>query len=95
MEISTSSNIVTITGNIKSVNDFQKIKTSLDSLLREQTSVTINVVDSFSITSSIIGYFNKLILKDKVDLHMKIGDSKLFEPLNDLNLTTVFKASKA
>ena len=95
MEISTSSNIVTITGNIKSVNDFQKIKTSLDSLLREQTSVTINVVDSFSITSSIIGYFNKLILKDKVNLQMIIGGSKLFELLNDLNLTSVFKASKA
>ncbi len=95
MEISSSSNVVTITGNIKTVNDFQQIKSSLDSLARQHKSVTLQIKDSLSITSSVIGYFNKLILKDKIDLNMNVGNAKLLELIDDLNLTSTFKARKA
>ena len=94
MEISTSSNIVTITGNIKTVNDFQTIKTTLDSLKLSESSIMVIVKDSLSITSSVIGYLNKLILKDKIKIEMKIGDAQLMELLNELNLATTFKARK-
>ena len=94
MEISTSSNIVTITGNIKSVNDFQQIKETLDSVTRQNKSVTINIVDSLSITSSVIGYLNKLILKDKIDVNMKIANAQLIDLLDELNLTSLFKVRK-
>ncbi len=95
MEITTSSNIITITGNIKSVKDFQEIKTTADAIKTSHKSITINIIDSLSITSSVIGYFNKLILKDKINIQMRIGNSKLMELLSDLNLTSVFKARKA
>jgi len=95
MEISTSSNIITIKGNIKSVKDFQEIKMTADSLKVDNKSIIVNIIDSLSITSSVIGYFNKLILKDKIDIRMNIGNAKLLELLSDLNLTTVFKAKKA
>jgi len=94
MEISTSSNIVTITGNIKTVNDFQTIKTTLDSLKLNESSIMVIVKASLSITSSVIGYLNKLILKDKIKIEMKIGDAQLMELLNELNLATTFKARK-
>ncbi len=94
MEISTSSNIVTITGNIKSVSDFQQIKETLDSVTRQNKSVTINIVDSLSITSSVIGYLNKLILKDKIDVNMKIANAQLIDLLDELNLTSLFKVRK-
>lgn len=94
MEISTSSNIVTITGNVKSVSNFQELKRSIDSVVSQHKSITINIKDSLSITSSVIGYFNKLVLKDRIDIHMHVGNAQLFELLDELNLVSVFKAKK-
>ena len=95
MEISSSSNVITVIGNIKTVSNFQTLKVCLDSVVNQHKDVTINIKDSLSITSSVIGYFNKLILKDKINLHLKIGNSQLIELLEDLNLKSVFKVTKA
>jgi hypothetical protein len=95
MQVTTSSNIITINGNIKKVSDFQEIKIEIDNINKQHKSITINIIDSLSITSSVIGYFNKLVLKDKINLQMKVGNSQLIDLLNDLNLTSVFKARKA
>jgi len=94
MDISVSSNIITITGNIKTVQDFQSIKSNIDTVVANQNSIVINLVDSLSITSSVIGYFNKLVLKDKVDLTLGVGNEQLIELLEDLSLKTLFKARK-
>lgn len=94
MEISSSSNNVVITGNIKSINDFQSIKTSLDSIKANNTSITIDIKDSISITSSVIGYLNKLVLKDEIALHIKVGNAQLIDLFNDLNLSKVFNVTK-
>jgi len=94
MEISTSSNTVTINGNIKSVNDFQTIKQNLDRVISVSKSITINIVDSMSMTSSVIGYFNKLVLGDNINIQMKIGNKQLLELLDDLSLTSTFNVRK-
>ena len=94
MEISTSGNTVNITGSIKSVSDYQTIKATFDSLKSSSSSIIVNIVDSISITSSVIGYFNKLVLKDKVNLQLNIGNQQLMELLGDLHLVEVFKARK-
>ena len=94
MQISTSSNVVTITGNIKTVKDFQEIKSHLEQLISKHQNLTLYIQDSVSITSSVIGYLNKIVLKDKINLNMKIGDAQLLELIDDLHLTTTFKASK-
>ncbi len=95
MQISSSSNVATISGNIKTVSDFQEIKSTIDLMIQQHKSITLNITDSLSITSSVIGYFNKLVLKDKIALNMNIGNTKLIELINDLNLTSTFKARKA
>jgi hypothetical protein len=94
MEITTSSNTATIIGNIKSVSDFQNIKSSLDTLKTVNRSIVINIKDSISITSSVIGYFNKLVLKDKIQMQIKVGNSQLMDLLQDLNLVKVFNAKQ-
>lgn len=94
MEISTSSNTVTITGNIKSVSDFQTIKNTVDRLKTTQKSIIVQIKDSLSITSSVIGYFNKLVLKDKIDLYTDIGNEQLMDLFDELHLSSVFKAKK-
>jgi hypothetical protein len=94
MQVSTSSNTLTITGNIKSVNDYKEIKTATDRLISEYKEIIVLIENSLSITSSIIGYFNKIVLKDSIDLNMSIGNAQLMELLEDLNLTSVFKVRK-
>ncbi len=94
MDISVSSNVVTVTGNIKTVNDFQNIKTNIDAVVASQKSIVVNLVDSLSVTSSVIGYFNKLVLKDKIDLTLGVANEQLIELLEDLSLGSLFKVRK-
>ena len=42
MEINTAGNIVTIDGNIKSVADFSKIKSSMDGVVAIHKTITLN-----------------------------------------------------
>ena len=95
MDLSTNSNTITIDGNIKSIADFQQIKTNTDALAKSHKNITIKITDSLSITSSVIGYFNKLVLKDGIHISMSIGNDQLMSLLNDLNLVSTFNASKA
>jgi hypothetical protein len=94
MEISINSGVVTIKGNIKSVSDYQTIKTELDKVVTSGGSLTLRIPESISITSSVIGYFNKLVQKDKVNMSMQIGNQQLMELLEELNLDGLFKAQK-
>lgn len=95
MEIETSLNTIKITGNIKSISDFQNIKESVDDLILQHKHININIVDSLSITSSVIGYLNKLVLKDNIDIQMHVGNEQLLHLLDDLNLISTFKAKRA
>jgi hypothetical protein len=94
MEISTSGSTITINGNIKSVGDFQSIKSTIDGVTANNSKITLIIADSISITSSVIGYFNKLILKDGIKIDMRIGNDDLISLLDDLNLTSVFNVRK-
>jgi hypothetical protein len=94
MDIKASSNHVVITGNIKSVLDFQNIKNTIDAVVAQNKVLYINIADSLSITSSVIGYFNKLILKDGIELNLNVGNDQLLDLLDDLNLIITFRARK-
>ena len=94
MELSSSSNSVTIKGNIKSINDFQDIKISLDEIKANYNDIMVHIVDSLSMTSSVIGYFNKLVLKDGINLSLKVGNTQLMDLLSDLNISETFNAQK-
>lgn len=94
MDLSINNNVINIQGNIKSISDFQTIKSNVDSVVRSHKNITINIVDSLSITSSIIGYFNKLVLKDGIKINMTVGNEQLMNLLEDLNIASTFNAVK-
>ncbi|MDD5157979.1 hypothetical protein [Sulfurimonas sp.] len=94
MKIDISGNRIIIAGNIKSIVDFQNIKKEIDIIVTSSQSVTIEIVDSLSIISSVIGYLNKLVLKDGIDISIKAGSQQLIELLDDLDLTTTLKATR-
>ena len=94
MELSISNSDLIITGNIKSVSDFQAIKQKLDELAGTKKSIRIIIIDSISITSSVIGYLTKLIYKEEVKLSLQIGSPLLIDLLSDLGLSTEFNVTK-
>ena len=82
---------ILIKGNIKGLEDTNEIKQVIESfLLKSEDKFTINLQDSFSMPSAIIGYFMKLTEKEGINLTLKVGDEKLAELLDDLGLTQAF-----
>ncbi|MBZ0156474.1 MAG: hypothetical protein K8I29_09745 [Alphaproteobacteria bacterium] len=94
VEISGASE-VTISGHIKSIEDYQQIKNTVKELVSGgRNSLVIRIPDSLSMTSSVIGFFLKLIYGDKVKVSMLVGDERLLNLLDVLNLLTVFDVKK-
>jgi hypothetical protein len=94
MEIKIHSNRVTIEGNMKSIDDFQKIKAAVDVLTATRKDIYIEIVDSLSITSSIIGYLNKLVLQDSIKIQLLAKSEQLLLLLDDLGLSQTFRAKR-
>ncbi len=90
MELSTNANIVTIRGNIKTIADYRAIKEAVDNIVSGTKNVILVIPDSISMTSSVIGYLNKLAQGDHVKVTLKIGNEELLELLNELNLQSIF-----
>ena len=86
--ITKSTNTVTITGNIRSTEDVEKIKESLS--LVHDTSLTLNIQDSFAMPSAMIGFLMKLVEQEKVKLTLIVADERLAELLDDLGLSQSF-----
>ncbi|KJU84246.1 hypothetical protein MBAV_003560, partial [Candidatus Magnetobacterium bavaricum] len=59
-----------------------------------QRKITINIPQSLTMTSSVIGYLLKLVFEHKIDLSILVKDEKLFNLLDVLNLVAVFKVKK-
>jgi hypothetical protein len=91
----TAATEVTITGNIKSIEDYTEIKTLVTEMLKAGVaSIDFKIVDSFSMPSSVIGYLIKLIHKDAIRVSVLSGDDRLLELLGELCLTETFRARK-
>ena len=89
----TNSAELTITGNIKSIEDSIQIKEAINAIRKDGTqSLRMNIKDSFSITSTVIGNLMKLVHHDKVNLSVTVGDQRLYDLLVELNIAQVFNA---
>lgn len=94
MNISSNLNVVTTEGNIKTIADFNDIKNNVGAVALKHNSIVVDVKNSLSLTSAVIGYFTKLALKDKIRMQVNVGDGRLYELLDDLCLVSVFNLKK-
>jgi len=94
MEIKREGNKLIIIGNIKSIENYEKIKSDLQIIKQNNNFIHIDIKDSISITSSLIGYLYKLVEKDKINLSMEVGNNTLYEILEDLDLIKKFNVRK-
>jgi len=84
---------IKIEGVIKSVSDSQAIKDALNSCGNIKY-VNIDIIDSFSITSSVIGFLLKKKQGDNVSLTIKVNDARIYELFQSLNLVEVLNVKK-
>ena len=95
MEIQRQGSEIVITGNIKNTSDYQSIKDNVNALVQSGAkSIIVKTPESFSMTSSVIGFFIKVIFQDKVSIHVYVKDDRLYSLLEDLNLSETFKVKK-
>ena len=88
MKIEVSGNIVNIYGNIKSIQDYEEIKSIVDGIVKSHGNVVLNLIDSIAITSSVIGYLTKLA-SEGVKITMNVGED-LYKLFSDLDLLSIF-----
>lgn len=86
--------IITVTGVIKGLTDSQRLKDAIESVSAKNKPIIINVMDSFAITSTIIGYLRKKIALDKQIISIKAKDERLYELFEELKLLEIFNVSK-
>ena len=92
----TGSAEITITGNIKTTQDYLAIRQLVGEVTAEgATALTLRIRASLSMPSAVIGFFVKLINRDKVRTTMWIEDPRLLELLDELNLVELFGARQA
>ncbi|MDD2898421.1 MAG: hypothetical protein PHI31_06880 [Desulfuromonadaceae bacterium] len=97
MQIETrGSNELVITGNIKSVEDSQDIKKAMQLLQQNGArNMLLKIQDSFSMTSTVIGFLMKLVNVDKIPVSLVVGDPRLYQLLEELNLVQAFNVRSA
>jgi len=84
---------LTITGNIKTTADYLEIREMVTAIAGGGAiSITIHIRESLSMPSSVIGFFVKLVNRDKVKVTMLIQDHRLLELLEELSLAKLFGA---
>jgi len=87
-------NELTINGNIKTIDDSIAIKNAAKRLQASGcNSISLRIPDSFSMPSAVIGFLMKLVNHDKIKLSIKVGDPRLMELMDELQLTATFRVT--
>ncbi len=84
-------NVMRLGGDVKTIENYVELKRRLTEFIASgEKELTIEITDSMSINSSIIGFFTKIIHRDGISLSLKVHDKKLYSLLCDLNLIKFF-----
>lgn len=87
---------VTVTGNIKSIEDSIQLKDAINRVLEQGTrTIHLKIKDSMSMPSTAIGFLMTLAHQEKVQLTVNVGDSRLHILLEELGLLEQFNVRMA
>lgn len=85
---------IIVKGIVKSITDSQQLKDTVENVSSKQSSIVVEFIDSFALTSSVIGFLTKKVQADNVNLTLLAHNEQLFELLDMLSLTTLFNVKK-
>ncbi|MBB5021464.1 hypothetical protein [Desulfurispira natronophila] len=96
MEIHTrDSNTLVISGNIKSIRHSQLIRESVENILKKGSrSLHLIIEDSFSMTSTVIGFLMKVANEEGIKISMTVTDERLWQLLSDFQLLDMFHVQR-
>lgn len=84
---------ITVRGNIKTTQDYLDIRQMVsDVVARGREAVHLDLLESLSMPSAVIGFFVKLVNRDKIKVSMTVHDPRLLELLDELCLRELFGA---
>lgn len=84
-----------ITGEIKTISDYQSIKKTIQEAVDGGAStISIAIEDAQTITSSVVGYLLKLVNLNNVNVTLSAKNNKLYKMLEDLVLIDVFNVTQ-
>lgn len=84
-------NEIIVIGNIKTLEDSHQIKEAISSLVDHGSqNIHLKINDSFSMSSTVIGFLMKLVQHDKVKLSVSVDDSRLYMLMDELCLVKIF-----
>lgn len=97
MEISAiSTNEFRITGEIKTISDYQAIKKTIqESVEKDIKELLVIIEDAQTVTSSVVGYLLKLVNLNGIKINLTVKNAKLHKMLEDLVLIDVFNVQHA
>lgn len=91
MEMSKNGTEVVVTGNVKTIDDSMALRQEIQQLVDGGAAgITLRFQDSFALPSAVIGYLMKLVNRDKVRLTLLATDQRLYDLLEELQLTGTF-----
>lgn len=83
-----------IKGSIRSEFDYQEIKTQMSAMRAAGAQeFALKLIHSTTITSSVLGYWLKLVNHDHFKLSLEATDVKILHLLQELGLLEVFNAT--
>lgn len=85
---------VTIMGHVKTSEDNQNIKTTINGIIPNVNILNIYLPDAISIPSYIISYFMDLVCEEELSLRLHVRNNTLYELMDLLNLLQIFNVSK-
>ncbi len=92
MEVKTKNNQIIISGQVKTMEHYKQIKSQLHNLLQTKPiDITVEITNSVSLPSSVIGLFLKTVHQDNVKISLVVHNENLITLLNELNLTNQFE----
>ncbi|MCX8085004.1 MAG: hypothetical protein N3C60_08805 [Calditerrivibrio sp.] len=92
--ITTVGNEVLVGGDVVNITDYRLIKESvLKAIGSEGKYVKVIFSDAESLTSSVIGFFLKLVQKDNIEVKMVVKKNTLMSLLEILGLVKIFNVT--
>lgn len=84
---------INVDGVIKSIADTQSFQDAINGCSKE-LPIQIHIKNSFSLTSSVIGFLLKKIQQDHLKIELFVYHERLWELLESLGLTNALNATK-
>lgn len=81
-------------GSILNLRDSDDLRNGIREILDDKDGISIDILESDTITSSIIGFLLKVCKKEKKDLKLSVKSVHLYDMLKSMELLEVFNVNK-